>query len=290
MHVNKAEAIIRLTRIEHSVMLAIAVIAAEIITKALPGALALMLSLATPIFISMGAFALNDYFDVAADTVNKMRRPLVIGAMSRKEALAVGIGTLLIGIAASVFINMSALIVALVFALIAVLYSYRLKDMPLVGNVFIALSMAIPFIYGDFVVSNALQPSIVMISLVVFLGGLAREIHGMMRDYAGDAKARHTKNVVHHLGIERASYAALILYAEAIIISVYMFFSTAPFAYNAVYVIPILVVDAVLLYIAIEYTRSPSRRFFNSARNISLGAMAASILIFLAAALLYVYI
>ena len=181
INVNKAEAILRLTRFEHSAMLAIAVIAAEIITKALPGAPVLVLSLVTPVFISMGSFALNDYFDVATDTINKMNRPLVTGAVGRNEALAIGVGTLLIGIAASLFISMSSLIVAIVFAIIAVLYSYRLKDMPLVGNVFIALSMAIPFIYGDFVVANALLPSIVMIALVVFLSGLAREIHGMMK-------------------------------------------------------------------------------------------------------------
>ncbi len=290
INVNKAEAILRLTRFEHSAMLAIAVIAAEIITKALPGAPVLVLSLVTPVFISMGSFALNDYFDVATDTINKMNRPLVTGAVGRNEALAIGVGTLLIGIAASLFISMSSLIVAIVFAIIAVLYSYRLKDMPLVGNVFIALSMAIPFIYGDFVVANALLPSIVMIALVVFLSGLAREIHGMMRDYAGDVKARHTRNVVHHMGIKRASYAALIFYIEAILISVYMFFSAAPFAYNAVYLIPILFVDAVLLYIALKYTRKPSRSFFNKARNISLGAMAASILVFLASALFYIYL
>jgi 4-hydroxybenzoate polyprenyltransferase len=290
MHVNKAEAIIRLTRIEHSAMLAVAVVVAEIIARALPGALVLALSMITPIFVSMGAFALNDYFDVSADTINRMRRPLVVGALNRSEALAVGVGALLIGIAASLFINTLALLVALVFAFIAVLYSYRLKDMPLAGNVLIALSMAIPFIYGDFVVVGALQPSIVMIVLVVFLSGLAREIHGMIRDYAGDVKARHTRNVVRQFGVKKASYAALTLYMEAIIISVYMFFSTAPFAYNAVYLVPILAVDAVLLYVAFGYTGRPSRRFFDNARNISLGAMAASILIFLAAALFIIRI
>jgi len=287
---NKAEAIIRLTRIEHSAMLAVAVIVAEIITRALPGAPVLVLSLATPIFVSMGAFALNDYFDVAADTVNKMRRPLVVGAMNRDEALAIGAGTLLVGIAASLFINLPALVTAIVFAIIAVLYSYRLKDMPLVGNIFIALSMAIPFIYGDFVVAGALRQSIVVIAVVVFLSGLAREIHGMMRDYAGDVKARRTRNFVRMIGAKRASYAALALYIGAIMASAYMFFYTAPFAYNAVYLIPIIAVDAALLCLSLGYIGKPSRRFFDSARNASLAAMAASILVFLAAALVYIRI
>ena len=284
---NKIEAALRLTRIEHSIMLAVAVIAAEIITKGLPGAQTLALSLITPVFISMGAFALNDYFDVEADTVNKMRRPLVVGALSRKEALALGVASLLIGGAASALINVPALAVAIIFAAISILYSYTLKDMPLVGNAMIALSMAIPFIYGDYVVSGTLKASLVLVSLLVFVSGLAREIHGMIRDYEGDAKARHTRNAVSKLGIRTASYVALMLYAVAVLISAYMFVYTAPFEYNAVYAVPILVIDLALLYLSIGYIGKPSRKFFDSARNISLGAMAASILVFLASALLY---
>ncbi len=285
---NKFEAIVRLTRIEHSAMLAIAVIAAEIIAGALPGAPVLVLSLVTPIFISMGAFALNDYFDVEADTVNKIRRPLVVGAMSEKDALAIGMITLLIGVAASALINNLALIVAIIFAFVAIIYSYKLKDTPLIGNVLIALSMAIPFIYGNLVVVNVVLPSIVMIATVVFLSGLAREIHGMIRDHVGDVKARRTKNIVRQLGIKRASYAALVFYIEAIAISIYMFFVTAPFAHNAVYLIPILLVDAALLYVALGYLGRPSREFFDSARNISLVAMAASILVFITATFVYI--
>lgn len=285
---NKLEAVLRLTRFEHSVMLAVAVVVAEIVAGKLPSAPILALSMVTPVFISMGAFALNDYFDVEADIINKMHRPLVVGAMSKGEALAVAIMSLIVGIAASLFINALALVVAIVFAVISIAYSYRIKDTPLLGNVFIALSMAIPFIYGDLVVSGTLKASLVMISLVVFLSGVAREIHGMMRDYAGDIKARHTKNFVSKVGVKNASYAALVLYIGAIIISVYMFFYTEPFAHNAVYLIPIVVVDAILLFVAFGYTGKPSRTFFKTARNISLGAMAASILIFLVAALFYV--
>ncbi len=287
---NKLEAVMRLTRIEHSAMLAVAVIAAEVISGYLPSAPVLALSLITPVFISMGSFALNDYFDVAADTINRRRRPIVTGAVTRREALAVGVAAMLVGVAASAFINAPALAVALGFALIAALYSYKLKDMPLAGNAFIALSMAIPFIYGNFVVVGALQASIVMIALVVFLSGLAREIHGMIRDYAGDVRARHTRNIVRTIGIRRSAYVALALYVEAIGISAYMFFAALPFAGNAVYIAPILAVDMALLYVAVRYAGKPSRRFFDTARGISLGAMAASILIFLASALFYVQV
>ncbi|EQD78308.1 UbiA prenyltransferase [mine drainage metagenome] len=69
---NKLVAVLKLTRIEHSVMLVIAVLAGElIVARHLPGAYVLLLSLIVPIFVSMGSFAINDYFDVEVDTLNK---------------------------------------------------------------------------------------------------------------------------------------------------------------------------------------------------------------------------
>ncbi|MEM3228556.1 MAG: hypothetical protein QW549_03130, partial [Candidatus Micrarchaeaceae archaeon] len=73
---NKIGAILRLTRIEHSVMLIIAVVAAELIaSRSLPDYFVLALSLITPIFISMASFAINDYFDIETDRLNKKSRP-----------------------------------------------------------------------------------------------------------------------------------------------------------------------------------------------------------------------
>ena len=51
---GKISAVLRLTRIEHSLMLVFAVLAAELITKGLPSANYLALSFITPIFISKG--------------------------------------------------------------------------------------------------------------------------------------------------------------------------------------------------------------------------------------------
>ena len=289
---NRITAIARLTRIEHSIMLVIAVIAAELISGYLPSLPILAASIITPIFVSMGSFAINDYFDVKADRANKrFDRPIISGAIKKREAFYIAAACFIIGVAASVFINLSAFIIALIFAALAILYSYRLKDMLLVGNIYIAFSMVIPFIYGNYVVSGRLASDIVFIGIIISLAGLAREIHGMIRDYTGDSAARKSKNLLYHVGTKRASQLAFILYIEAILVSIYVFFFYPPFVYNLVYIVPIAVTDIMLAYVATGYIlQKKSKGFFSLSRNMSLVAMAIALLAFLASAAVYIMI
>ncbi len=279
----------KLTRIEHSFMLVVAVLAGELISGRLPALVPLLLSFITPIFISMGSFAINDYFDVESDRLNKRYdRPIVSGKITKKEALFVASASFATGMIASAFINAYAFIIAVVFGLLAILYSYRLKDLLLLGNIDIALSMAIPFIYGNFVVSSSLTPNIILISFVVFLSGLAREIHGMIRDYEGDKKARKTKNLIRYFGDKKSAYMAFVLYMEAIAISIFMFFYEKPFLFNIAYIAPILVVDSMLIYVSYAYLFKKGVSFYRFTRNLSLGAMALAIFAYLVAAIAYI--
>lgn len=283
-------AFIRLTRAEHSIMLALAVIAAEIISIGrVPGYWLLVLSIIPPILISMGAFAINDYFDIGIDRANGKKRPLVTGAIKPNGALRITAIVFIVGIAISAFVNWAAFLIALIFAVLAYLYSYKLKRIPLLGNVYIAFTMVIPFIYGNYAVTYALSATIVFISFVVFLSGLAREIHGMVRDYEGDVREGKIKNVVFYMGKPRSSQLAFILYIEAILISVFMFFFSVPFRLNLAYAVPIAIVDIMLAYVAVGYVLGKhSERFFGLSRNLSLGAMALAIITYLVAGLIFV--
>ncbi len=286
---NKILAIAKLTRIEHSLMLVVAVVAAELIAGGIPILLPFALSIITPILISMGAFAINDYFDVNADRANKRtERPIVSGAISKRGAYNVAVACLVLGAFASLFINFYVFAIAVVFSLLSYLYSWKLKDMLLIGNVYVAFATVIPFLYGDFVVSTQLNEVIVLISFVVFLGTLAREVHGMIRDRAGDQQARRSHNLVYHIGVKSSAYFALVLYAESIAFSLFIFFYELPFRYNAVYIVPIVFVCLAFLYIAIGYTSKSSRGFFDFSRNLSLGAMALTLLTYLIATLIYI--
>ena len=79
----------RLFRIEHALLLAVAVLLGELLSGALPVLPLLLCSLAVPVFIEMGSFALNDYFDVKADKANKRNdRPIASGEISPRAAIA----------------------------------------------------------------------------------------------------------------------------------------------------------------------------------------------------------
>ncbi len=275
---SKLISLFKLTRIEHSIMLCVAVLAAELMSGGLPALPILILSLITPIFISMGAFAINDYFDVEVDRLNEKKRPLVVGELSPKSALYITAVSMIVGLAASVFINPFAFVIAVIFCVLSLLYGYKLKELLLWGNAYIAFSMAIPFIFGNYVVSGVLHASIIFVSAMIFLSGLSREIHGTIRDLKGDMAARNVHTLPKVIGKAASARIALVFYVIAILISIYLFADVLPFKGNFIYLIPILAVDLSLLYVGIGYLKRDTGKFHKLARNLSLASMAIALL------------
>ncbi len=205
----------RLTRFEHALMLALAVLIAEtaVLGAFPPPTLAIVLSLAVPVFSEMGSFALNDYLDVETDRLNKKTdRPLVKGTISPAFAMRFASGALILSTIFAYFINLPAFLIALAFNAVAVLYNWKLKDMPLVGNAYIALTMAVPFVFGDFVVSGALAPVALVLAALGFVAGLAREIVKTVQDVEGDRKARGAKTLPILIGEGPSEAIAILLY------------------------------------------------------------------------------
>ncbi len=285
---NKVMALLRLTRIEHSIMLIVAVVTAELIAGGLPPPVRLAASLVTPFLISAGAFAINDYYDVESDVVNKKKdRPIVNGSITKNSAKKISLFCLVVGVAVSALINVPAFIVALLFALLAFLYSYRIKDMLLLGNLYIAMTYAIPFIFGAVVTSGTVPLVIALLCLITFLSGLARELHGMVRDREGDRIARKTSNVVAHAGVRRTLQYALILYLEAIAVSVFLFFYFVPFRFNVVYLLFMALADIIILYVSLAPIFKPDAKILVAGRNLSLVAMTVALFGYLFSVLFY---
>lgn len=286
---NKVSAILKLVRVEHSLMLIVAVIAAELIAKGLPQVSVLALSLIAAVSGNMGAFAINDYFDIKVDRQNKKRdRPLVNGSLKPRDALYVTAVTMAAGVVAGAMINVYAFAIVLVFAVLSLLYSYKLKELLFWGNAYVALGMAIPFVFGAYVVGSTLSLSILLIFSMVFFSGVAREIHGTIRDLKGDAKSRNASTIPRMMGIAAASYLALILYVIAVVISVYLLFNVAPFRHNAVFAVPIAVSDVMLLYAGSGYILVHSASFYKGTRNISLIAMSIALVAILISSVVFV--
>ncbi len=266
-------AFIRLTRFEHAIMLALAVLIGEAIASGgIPTASTIiLLSLLVPIFSEMGSFALNDYLDVNTDKINKREdRPLVTGEISREFAYLFAIVSIIVSIIISYYINIYAFAIAVVFNLLAIAYNYKLKDLPLVGNVYIGLTMAIPFLFGSAVVNNSLEFSstIIVISLLGLLTGTAREIIKSTEDMKGDEKARNSRTLPLVIGERNARLFAALLYLISVSIAFIPFYLGLKQNIVAIGIVAIAALG--LFYLAYLVSTSGDKKDLKTARKLSL--------------------
>lgn len=238
-----------LTRFEHAIMLVIAVFIGESLAlgKIPDFTLAIFLSFLVPMFSEMGSFALNDYLDIESDKINnRTDRPLVRGSISPKFALWFSMITILASLFIAWFINLSAFVISLLFNVLALLYNFKLKDLPLLGNLYIAITMAIPFIFGNFVVVSKLSSMSLLLATLGFVSGLAREIVKSIQDMKCDTEARKSKTLPLVVGQENSLRIACFLYLVFIPLSILPFLTGLKFSPYSVFLVAFA--DAGLLY------------------------------------------
>ena len=229
---NKLKATWQLMRLEHGIMIFIAVLIGSIIGlngENFPSLNKLFFGFITVLFIEASTFALNDYYDLEIDRKNKREdRPLARGDISSKTALILFYVLFPIGIISSYFINITCFIIAVITGLLGIIYDVKLKKIKILGNFYIAYSMAIPFVFGGVLVLETplrfnIHPAIYIISLIAFLTGSGREIMKDCMDFAGD-KEKGVKSFAVYLGIRKSNILASSFYIVAIGLSFLPFF------------------------------------------------------------------
>lgn len=281
---GKLSAFARLFRIEHALMLSVAVLLGQLLSGALPAAEALLLSLAVPVFIEMGSFALNDYFDVKTDKENKRKdRPIASGEIEPKHALYASAACYVLGVAAAFPLPALAFYIAVVFALLSILYNWKLKELPLLGNAYIASSMAIPFIFGNLVAAQALLPQIVSVAAVAFVAGLGREILKSAEDVEGDVKHRKARTLPALIGVKYSAYAAAACYLLLVPLSFLPFLSGM--RANVLALGLVLVASLAFLAMALSVSKDHKKENLISLRKASLAALAIGLLGYIASLL-----
>ncbi|DAC72440.1 MAG TPA: prenyltransferase [Thermoplasmata archaeon] len=295
---GKFKAIWQLMRLEHGIMLFIAIVIGSVIAqKTLSGntnlpLLNVFLTFFTALFLEASTFALNDYYDLEIDRINKRTdRPLIRGDISPKTALYFFYLLFPLGLLCSFFVNMTCFIIALITALISVLYDVKLKKIKLVGNFYIAYIMAIPFIFGGAAVlgNNAfslgtINPVIYIIALIAFLTGAGREIMKDVMDFEGD-KTMGVKSFPRYIGIRGANGIAAVFYICAIALSFLPFFlrDFGLYYQNITYFILVFITDTMLLSTSLQLVmkKKPNMRFH---RKYTLVAIFIGLLAFLVGA------
>ena len=265
----------RLTRFDHAIMLAIAVLIGETIVLGSAPTITtiVVLSLLVPMLSEAGSFALNDYLDIASDRINKkFDRPLVAGTISPSFAFYFSILCIFLSVILAYFINIFAFLIALVFNGLAILYNWKLKDLPLLGNAYIALSMSIPFVFGNVAVAQVLSPLVLVLASLGFVSGLAREILKSVQDMEGDIIARKSRTLPIVIGAKPSLLIASVLYFSFIIISFVPFsvgLSLTFFSIGGIAGADLLI--AYIIYLL--FIHGPDKQVLKDARNISLAAL-----------------
>ncbi len=273
------KAVMKLTRIEHSFMLVFAVIV-SVVTLNLQFPLEMYFYLfMCPFLVSAGAFALNDYFDVETDKLNNKKTPIVSGEITKNNALLISILLLGFGILVSLPLGINALVIAIIFAILSVLYNSKLKDVALVGNIIISMSMAIVFIFTEIAISNSITNTSIFMGLTSLFSGLGREIYKTVQDMDGDVKARNSKTLPVLIGKNNSIHLGTFSIILAILGAIYMYFEIIPMKENLAYLI--LAGISILLFlraISLVYSRENK---FKEIRNLTLQAMSIGLISFL---------
>jgi len=260
---KKLKAVWKLMRLEHGIMIAIAIFIGSLIAlegKGFPTLDKFLLTVFTALFLEASTFALNDYYDLEIDKKNKRSdRPLVRGDIAPKTALYLFFVLFPLGLLSSFFVNYTCFVIALITAVFAIIYDVKMKKIKLLGNFYIAYTMAIPFIFGGAAIiegnafSFAIHPAIYIIALIAFLTGSGREIMKDVMDFEGD-KEKGVKSFPKYIGLHKSNIIAAMFYLIAIVLSFLPFFMEKFEIYylNYHYLILIFITDTMLLSTAIH--------------------------------------
>lgn len=244
-----------------------------------------LLGFLTGFFISSFSMVSNDIYDLEVDRVNQPGRPLPSGAVSVRNAVIFSIALLSFGLLVSIPLSALNFAIAAVFALIGWFYNYRGKKMGLFGNSLVALSLAIPYIYGSVALSNYAINLGYLLALTSFLAGLGREVLKGLSDIAGD-KIRNIRTVAISLGVDVAKKIAGILFLLAVISSV------LPITFGVLgrailpYIVLVAIPDAIFLYLAYRVLSLRNERDSLRLKGIALAGMMSGLIAYLISGLL----
>ncbi len=290
---RRVKAILDLMRVDHGIMLLIAILVGAMISNhSIPHDLVkLTFAFFTALFLEISTFALNDYFDLEIDRRNKrFDRPLVRGDIKPSTAIIIFSIFFPFGIISSLFVNFQCFFIALVTAIFAVAYDIKLKRIKQVGNLYIAYTMAIPFLFGAVSVSEDIPLVIWTLAFIAFLAGFGREIMKDVIDIKGD-RMQGVKSIPMYIGEKNSYRLASIFYTSAILSSFVPFFilNGTSYYWNPIYLTLVIATDIIFLIISINLIRgeNPPVRWY---RKLTLFAMIFGLIAFLGGAFIEIRI
>jgi len=278
-----ARGLLDLIRPANCVMIGFAVIVGAFVSKppSIP-AFQLALGFFTGLFLCAYSMAVNDIYDLEVDRINRPDRPIPSGRISVQEAYRVSLVFLVVGLACSA-LSLIALAVAIApaYAFLSWLYSYKAKRTGLPGNLIVASSLAIPFIYGGAISGGSIGGSLLlMMALTAFFSGVGREVVKSMADVEGDAK-REVSSIARTQGLRVASAVGACFFILAVLTSWVPLLTGLA---NQVYTYGVIIPDAIFVYLAVAILARNQPENAHRVKRIALAGMTVGLLVFIGGA------
>ncbi|MGZ7134849.1 MAG: UbiA family prenyltransferase [Methanobacterium sp.] len=195
------------------------------------------------VFVVTGAGnSINDYFDYKIDAINKPRRPIPSGRISRNVAGIYSLSLFVIGIIVAFYTSFLLGMIAFLSSLLMIYYAYSLKRKLIIGNLSISFLTGLCFVFGGIAV-GAIVTSIYL-GFYAFLITMAREVVKDMEDVEGDREEEATTLPIIY-GIKMSSIIAASFMIIASITSPVLYFVGI---FNILY-LPVLFIAIVIFLI-----------------------------------------
>lgn len=183
--IEKAKVLVQISRPLNILMV---VFGAVVTTLAALGKLApfnvLIPVILTAAFIATAGNAINDYYDIGIDRINRPERALPSGKITAKGLWAYAIVLFALGILSSMFLDFYCIVLAVANTILLGVYAYKLKKSGFFGDLLISYLVASVFIFSALAI-NTIKIGLIL-AIAAFSTNTAREILKDLEDVKGD--------------------------------------------------------------------------------------------------------
>ena len=206
-------------------------------------------------------YIFNDYMDIKNDRKHpkKKYRPLASGSISKSNGLYLMIILLTVGIFSIAYVSTGSLIILIVYIILNILYSLKLKQIALLDITIIAIGFVLRLFVGSFAYNVALEFWIVIMTflLALFLALAKRRDDVLILNKSG-AKMRKS---VDGYNLQLVDGSMLVM--SAIVIVAYIQYSTSleiinKFNNENLYLTALFVIFGIMRYLQIAFVEKKS--------------------------------
>ncbi len=206
------------------------------------------------ILIGGAGNVINDYFDVEIDRINKPKRPLARGVLSRPQAFRYWLILNFVALLISLLLTPLNLLMSLLTIPLLYLYSRYFKRMLFIGNLVISILVSLGFLYGAASTSNV--QNVFYPTLFSFLLNLGREMLKDLEDVEGD-KALGATTIPIRLGATATLTLTSVIFAIMISTTVVPYWTRE---YGLAYFLVVMLgTNFPLLYVIVKAWRNPTK-------------------------------